>query len=788
MATLAAMLSVTTLVQSGTWIGPAVGLVTLVAAVGFGLRQSRVPEALVVLGQLFALALTVAWVFAPSSTLYGIPTPATVVRVGELLADFGRTVYAATAPLPSAPGVVLLFALAAAFVAILVDYIAVTRQAPAAAGVPLLAVFLTATANTGSSLSPLYFCIAAVAWLALVARHGRGLMRRWSTTTSIARTPSRTVDLQQSAALGFGAAARRLGLVAIVLALLVPAVAPHLPTRYVLDGLARSAGGAGNAKVGFSSTLDVSRSLQSGLTTEVLRYSTTASDAPPLRVLATSAYDGTSWTRPAPSLGRAARLELSAQVERVERTITVDDNTMDPPALATPQPIVAGDFRGTSWSVDEATSDIYVQTRPDSYSTTYLEPKLSPTLLRDGLDGRPGADALPSSRALTVALRVDPRSEARVRAAAQEAAGSASTAYDAAMAIQAWLRDEGRFTYSLALPQAPGLAGLDPISRFLQTRTGYCVQFASAMIMMSRAEGIPARMAIGFLAGRHDQSGQYIVSDDDAHAWPELYFTGAGWVRFEPTPQVRTGTAPEWTLPAASAATPYSGDTSAAGSPDQPGRDLDRDLAAGLDGGTTEIEQPLWDRAILWFSEPAHLVLVGLLLGLLAALVLPATAFVLRVRRNRSASKRGRIEAQWAGLTSRLADLGVSSPPGGTLREWEAHYRSAAYLDDDSGAALAEVVATVETSRYGRPGASLPFDLAPHVRTVTRAAARTRSPRQRVRAALLPGDGLRWWQQVGRQLSAAIAAVSTFGRRLGPRRTGPRKRDTSAENEPTRQV
>ena len=311
LATLAAMLAVTTLVQSGMWFATGALLVVLLSAVGVGLRRIGAREPFVVIGQLVAVALAVVWVYAPGSTLYGIPTPATAVRIGELLHEFGTTVYAAMSPLPSTPGVTLVFALSGALVAIVVDDLAVTRQAPAAAGVPLLAVFLTAAANSGASLAPLYFVVAAVAWLALVAKQGRGLMQRWSTRSAGPQTPTYARDLSASATLDFGAAARRLGLAGIVLALVLSAVVPHLPTRYVLDGLARSAGGAGNAKVGFSSTLDVSRSLQSGLTTEVLRYTTTASEAAPLRVLATSTYDGTAWTRPSPTLGRAARLELS---------------------------------------------------------------------------------------------------------------------------------------------------------------------------------------------------------------------------------------------------------------------------------------------------------------------------------------------------------------------------------------------------------------------------------------------------------------------------------------------
>ena len=75
------------------------------------------------------------------------------------------------------------------------------------------------------------------------------------------------------------------------------------------------------------------------------------------------------------------------------------------------------------------------------------------------------------------------------------------------------------------------------------TKQGYCVQFATAMIMMARSAGIPARMAIGFLPGSATQ-GVWTVTAADAHAWPELYLDGIGWTRFEPTPAVRSGAPP----------------------------------------------------------------------------------------------------------------------------------------------------------------------------------------------------------------------------------------------------
>ena len=116
----------------------------------------------------------------------------------------------------------------------------------------------------------------------------------------------------------------------------------------------------------------------------------------------------------------------------------------------------------------------------------------------------------------------------------------ADTPYARAAAIQAYLRSPTNFTYDTQ--QRPG-NGYQALVNFLTVdKRGYCEQFASAMAMMARVNGIPSRVAVGFLPGT--QSGDtYDVSVRDMHAWPELYFAGYGWVRFEPTPGVQSGIA-----------------------------------------------------------------------------------------------------------------------------------------------------------------------------------------------------------------------------------------------------
>src|SRR5690606_17583001 len=106
--------------------------------------------------------------------------------------------------------------------------------------------------------------------------------------------------------------------------------------------------------------------------------------------------------------------------------------------------------------------------------------------------------------------------------------------------LQTYLRGVD-FSYSEEAPVDEGFdgTGMDALAIFLERKTGYCVHYASAMAVMARELGIPARIAVGFQPGArrfNDGSNIYEVSTDDLHAWPELYFDGVGWLRFEPTP------------------------------------------------------------------------------------------------------------------------------------------------------------------------------------------------------------------------------------------------------------
>ena len=112
----------------------------------------------------------------------------------------------------------------------------------------------------------------------------------------------------------------------------------------------------------------------------------------------------------------------------------------------------------------------------------------------------------------------------------------ATNPYDKAKAIEDWFRNKDRFHYTLTPPQAP--PGVRPLDYFLfESKKGYCQDFSTAMGVMLRSLGLPVRQMSGFgLGGFDERSQRYQVHATDAHSWVEVYFTGYGWIPFEPTP------------------------------------------------------------------------------------------------------------------------------------------------------------------------------------------------------------------------------------------------------------
>ncbi len=106
--------------------------------------------------------------------------------------------------------------------------------------------------------------------------------------------------------------------------------------------------------------------------------------------------------------------------------------------------------------------------------------------------------------------------------------------YEKALAIESWLADNCTYTLSPGIPSESS----DFVAQFLQSRKGYCVYYASAMTVLARASGLPARYVVGYALKRNPgstSSDAFLATNATAHAWTEIYFKGIGWIPFDPT-------------------------------------------------------------------------------------------------------------------------------------------------------------------------------------------------------------------------------------------------------------
>jgi transglutaminase-like putative cysteine protease len=132
--------------------------------------------------------------------------------------------------------------------------------------------------------------------------------------------------------------------------------------------------------------------------------------------------------------------------------------------------------------------------------------------------------------------QLPPELPERVRALAETVAGVEPTTLGKVQAIDRWLQENTE--YDLDIPPLPH--GSDAVDHFLfEERRGYCEQIASAMAVMLRSLGVPARFVTGYAPGRRNIfSGYFEVVGSDAHSWVEVYFPGSGWLQFDPTHEV----------------------------------------------------------------------------------------------------------------------------------------------------------------------------------------------------------------------------------------------------------
>lgn len=170
--------------------------------------------------------------------------------------------------------------------------------------------------------------------------------------------------------------------------------------------------------------------------------------------------------------------------------------------------------------------------RPPNTRIRYLAIS-QPERVREGSLARPvrSGDYPPGIQDVYLQL---PAISPRVQALAQELAAGARTPHEIARRVETYLNENLRYSLDLGSP-----TDLDPLENFLfERKTGNCEYFAAAMAVLLRAAAVPARVVNGFQRGEWNDVGRYFaVRQRDAHSWVEVYFPGAGWLTFDPSPR-----------------------------------------------------------------------------------------------------------------------------------------------------------------------------------------------------------------------------------------------------------
>jgi protein-glutamine gamma-glutamyltransferase len=289
-----------------------------------------------------------------------------------------------------------------------------------------------------------------------------------------------------------------------------------------------------------------------------------------------------------------------------------------------------------------------------------------------------------------------------VYAKAREVVGRSTSPYQAAIALETWLRRGGGFAYD----EHPGRPGDAPLAQFvLHTQRGYCQHYAGAMALMLRLLGIPARVAAGFTSGTYDAAHEtWKVTDHDAHTWVEVWFAGYGWLPFDPTPGRGTLT-PGYTvssskfdfttarrllqLAAAAVPSPYNfkqdtnfGDRGTGSPAAEASGALRR--AGPLGGGN---------------GSASHASLIRLLALVLAGLGAAIVLAKLGLRRTRYLTRDPRrlAAASRRELVDFLADQGIRVPASATAAEL------ASAVDEHLGVDARPFAAAVDAARFGPP-------------------------------------------------------------------------------------
>jgi transglutaminase-like putative cysteine protease len=788
------------------WFWAGLGAVAVAAAVGLLTRRwpsPVLPSVGAVTAALAGLLLYLNVLFAPHQSWFlVVPNATSLGHVWQVATEGMTDADRFSPPVPLTPGLLLLAVAGIGVAAIAADLLAARLRRSALAGLALLALFIvpsTTPAVRSGFGTALVFCLGTIGYLVILAADGRDRIGRWGRTVGLWRTDRygqpvtgrrgpgavKPADVNTLASAG-----RRIGLISIVLALFVPLFIPGLRVNRMFPAHVNVFGPAGNGLGTGGSTsvpdplAQMTQDLREGDAESVLTYTTSNPEPQYLQMYVLGNLSTTRWTLSphlgsnAPAAGTLPKAQGLTSATKPTVTTQTTHVTFSSTAsgdaavsfLPVPYPPTKINVSG-HWVINDSTGMVFGFNNPLSgLSYTVTSQDVEPTVGQLARTGTPPAAI--ASQFLSV-----PAPFKSLTALARKVTKRATTPYARALALQNWFTETGGFNYSLNVNEPADAAGL---THFLTvSKRGYCQQFAFAMAVLARLLGIPSRVAVGFTPGTSTgQANTYQVRTSDAHAWPELYFQGLGWLRFEPTPSGSggqgTAVPPTYTVPqissngtgsaSAGTSTPAgSGNSSTA----KPGVGANKKLADGGIGGAGTATAK---HGSGFPFEPIGLAL----LALLAVVVIapPASRFLVRQRRLAYAGDLARAHAAWRETLDELADYHVARRPSESPRAVALRVTDESHLATPAAQALGRVALAEERASYADSPGTAPTRA--DLELIRHGLAANATRRARWRARLTPASAYVPLRNLTVALSgAATQAQSKVGRHLpGGRRAG----------------
>jgi len=651
---------------------------------------------LATLASLVGLALAITWIVVPQTAWYGLPSIHTLRAIGRSLEFVGQQARVRVAPTPPLPPLMLAAVTAVWTAAFSSHALAIRAGSPLLAILPPIALVGFADTVLEDGARPVYAIILLAAALAVVFADGLRRVRQWGPVWSGSRTRRLGTSVRGS---------RSVALAVIAAAVLVPGLLPGFRSGPLVDFSTSGDEGAG---------LDPFISIHAQLTDdEPVRdlFEVRTPDPQYLRMYTLDEFDGEGWRSSDPTGSDGQTLTVptvlpqpssyapppDSQTQPYTFTVLTDfDASHALPMAQTPEQITAGDLGDVTWDpargqafVDgglDAGLEYTVRSRVVVPTAEQLERVHNLTSLQYGQWTRlPGEDVL------------DPRIEQLAKAWTADAASD----YEKVLAIQQHFHSDG-FQYSTDVDVADDP---DALLTFLtQTKAGFCQQYATAMAVLVRELGLPARVAVGYQSGTLQDDGRYLVQSDDAHAWVEVYFEGYGWLQFEPTPG-------HGTHPNADPGTylnPAKGSTNPDGTSTDPGNNAG---VGGANATDCEAAATARERQLCQienrpqrgpgdfvplptvgttqtdgsgYSVPYRWIFLGLLIALgVLLIVVPIAKSVWRRRLlRRSREPREHVLAAYRVFDGEAADLGLGRRDGETLDEHRARLAAAIAFTD----------------------------------------------------------------------------------------------------------